>query len=235
MPKLSSRLRRTDAEDRMTQGGGDGLGDEDGVGDEGEAEEPPGLLIQADVDSEAESEEDDDEFNEAGDGHGEQGGGGADNVENENVDEVDEPLGLLPGEEEENVEGSGRQRGGGGADGAFDGRPLPSQSQGTQGIPQTQIPEIASLPTLEEAHNTYIPTHKWPPKSVRPELARMLTSLWQRLAENPGDESVWILESIFFRCILHAGQGPDLGDQWSNVKIIKERLRRWMAGEYGQL
>ena len=47
-------------------------------------------------------------------------------MENENVDEVDEPLGLLPGEEEENVEGSGRQRGGGGADGAFDGRPLPS-------------------------------------------------------------------------------------------------------------
>ena len=63
----------------------------------------------------------------------------------------------------------------------------------------------------------------------------MLTSLWQRLAENPGDESVWILESIFFRCILHAGQGPDLGDQWSNVKIIKERLRRWRAGECGQL
>ena len=91
------------------------------------------------------------------------------------------------------------------------------------------------MPALEEAHNQYIPTHKWPPKSVRPELARMLTSLWQRLAENPGDESVWILESIFFRCILHAGQGPDLGDQWSNVKIIKERLRRWMAGECGQL
>ena len=33
----------------MTQGGGDGLGDKDGVGDEREAEEPPGLLIQADV------------------------------------------------------------------------------------------------------------------------------------------------------------------------------------------
>ena len=49
MPKLSSRLRGTDAEDRLTQGGGDGLGDKDGVGDDGEAEEPPGLLIQADV------------------------------------------------------------------------------------------------------------------------------------------------------------------------------------------
>ena len=68
MPKLSSRLRGTDAEDRLTQGGGDGLGDKDGVGDDGEAEEPPGLLIQADVDSGAESEDEDDEFNEAGDG-----------------------------------------------------------------------------------------------------------------------------------------------------------------------
>ena len=36
----------------MTQGGGDGLGDEDEVGDERETEEPPGLLIQADVEEE---------------------------------------------------------------------------------------------------------------------------------------------------------------------------------------
>ena len=42
VPKLSCRLRGTDAEDRMTQGGGDGLGDEDGVGDEREAEESRG-------------------------------------------------------------------------------------------------------------------------------------------------------------------------------------------------
>ena len=80
----------------------------------------------------------------------------------------------------------GGQRGGGRAEAAFDERPLPSQSQGTQDIPATQIPDITSLPTLEEAHNTYIPTHKWPPKSVRPELSRMLTSMWQRIADSPG-------------------------------------------------
>ena len=78
-----------------------------------------------------------------------------DEVENEDVVEVDEPPGLLLREEEEDeddeevfadavdgavedrgqsheaaeaavVEGPGGQRGGGGADAAFDGRPLPS-------------------------------------------------------------------------------------------------------------
>ena len=65
MPKLSSRLRGTDAEDRLTQGGGDGLGDE-GVGDEREAEEPLGLLIHADdeVPGLLESEESGDESGE---------------------------------------------------------------------------------------------------------------------------------------------------------------------------
>ena len=46
---------------------------------------------------------------------------------------------------------------------------------------------------------------------------------------------MWIMESIFFRVILPAGQGPNLGDHWSQVKIIKDRLRRWQAGECGQL
>ena len=43
------------------------------------------------------------------------------------------------------------------------------------------------------------------------------------------------MESIFFRAILPAGQGPNLGDNWSQVKLIKDRLRRWQAGECGQL
>ena len=31
-------------------------------------------------------------------------------------------------------------------------------SQGTQNVSATQLPDITSLPSLEEAHNTYIPT-----------------------------------------------------------------------------
>ena len=158
MPKLSSRLRGTDAEDRLTQGGGDGLGEEDGVGDEGEAEEPPGLLFQADVDSGAESEDEEEDHYEVVDGDDEGADGEEVVVEGEQGDDEDVVEGLPP-----------------------------SQTQGTQNIAPTQLPDAASLPTLDEAHSTYIPTHKWPPKSVRPELARTLTSLLQRLASSPGN------------------------------------------------
>ena len=125
------------------------------------------------------------------------------------------------------------QRGGGSAEAACDELPLPSQ--GTQVVSQTQLPDLNTLPTLEEAHSTYIPTHKWPPKAVRPELSRTLTSLWQKMANNPKDEFLWIMASIFFRCLLPAGLGAVSGDQWSQVRLIRERLRRWQAGECGQL
>ena len=136
MPKLSSRLRGTDAEDRLTQGGGDGLGEEDGVGDEGEAEEPPGLLFQADVDSGAESEDEEEEHYEVVEGEVDRGAG------NEEVDDGGRGEQLDDGQEENIevreivVEGHGRQRGGGRAEAAFDERPLPSQSQGTRDIDQ---------------------------------------------------------------------------------------------------
>ena len=108
-------------------------------------------------------------------------------------------------------------------------------TQGTQAIPATQLPDPNTLPTLEEAHSTYIPTHKWPPKCVRPELARCLSSLWQRIAASPSDEKLWIMVSIFFRCIIPAGQGTSSGDQWSHIRVIKERLRRWQEGKCGEL
>ena len=108
-------------------------------------------------------------------------------------------------------------------------------TQGTQAIPATQLPDLNTLPTLEEAHSTYIPTHKWPPKSVRPELSRTLTSLWQRLASHPEDENLWIMASIFFRCILPAGQDLNLDENFSKMQQIKERLRRWQTGECGAL
>lgn len=95
-------------------------------------------------------------------------------------------------------------------------------SQGTQADPGPQLPEAASLPTLQEAHSTYIPTHKWPPKACRTEFTRALTSLWQSLAANPADERLWVMEAIFCRVILPAGQGP-------------ARLRRWNNGECAEL
>ena len=97
--------------------------------------------------------------------------------------------------------------------------------RGEEGLEPGVLPEAASLPTLQEAHSTYIPTHKWPPKAARPEFTRAIISLWQRIAANPEDERLWVMESIFFRIILPAGQGPTPGDPMSHVRIVKERLR----------
>lgn len=132
------------------------------------------------------------------------------------------------GRGEEHVEAEGRQGGVGGPGGEV--------SQGTQ-HPQElpPIPEAATLPTLEEAHYTYIPTHKWPPKAVRAEYTRVLSALWQRLADHMGDERLWIMEAIFHRVILHAGQSLDLGNPTSQSQRIRERLRRWQAGSCGEL
>ena len=46
---------------------------------------------------------------------------------------------------------------------------------------------------------------------------------------------MWVLQSIFFRCVLPAGRGPDPGDAWSHVGLVGDRLGRWGAGECGQL
>ena len=106
MPKLNPRLRGTDAEDRLTQGGGA----ESDVEEEGE--EPRGLIDHVDEESVAESEEE--EFYEAGDGRW---GGRAVDQGQEEVDEEGE------GSIDEVLSG---QRGGGSAQGASDELPLPS-------------------------------------------------------------------------------------------------------------
>ena len=112
----------------------------------------------------------------------------------------------------------------------------PSQQESQ---PATQAtlphPQPAFLPSLDEAHSTYIPSHKWPPKSVRPEYTRVLTSLLSHLSEQPQDEEAWVLLSIFHRSVLPATKGPDLGDPTSSTQLIRDRLRRWQSGQCGEL
>ena len=128
--------------------------------------------------------------------------------------------------------GRGRGRGRGGAS-----QSQPGSTQPPSPNSQDTVPVPADLPTLEEAHSTHIPTHKFPPKSVRAEFSRVLGALWNRMADSPEDVSVWVLESIFCRVILHAGQGhsPRRGDAYSQARAVRERLRRWRLGEYGEL
>ena len=106
-------------------------------------------------------------------------------------------------------------------------------------LPDTQpppdLPVASDLPTWEELHTTLIPTLKWCPRGARGDFSRELASLWHRMADNPGEARLWCLESMFSRVILPAGRGPRAGDSCSQTKIVKERLRRWRAGEYNQL
>ena len=68
--------------------------------------------------------------------------------------------------------------------------------------PPPPLPEGPHLPDLEELQNTFIPTLKHCPKAARGDLAREMTSLWQRLAGDPGEERLWVLEFMFTRAIL---------------------------------
>lgn len=82
------------------------------------------------------------------------------------------------------------------------------------------------LPILEELSSTNVPSLKWCPK------AREMTSLWSRLSEKSEDVKLWTLVFMLVRCILPAGRGPRTGDAYSMARIVRERLRRWRAGEY---
>ena len=94
----------------------------------------------------------------------------------------------------------------------------------------------APLPSFQEASQTYIPTLKWPPRSVRADFTRTAADLWQQVADRPDDLQGWLLILIFPRAILPARMELDRGGEGeSKAKMIKERLRRWRQGEYSAL
>ena len=130
----------------------------------------------------------------------------------------------------------GRARGGpvrGSQAGASQSQPGSTQPPSPNS--QDTVPVPANLPIMEEAHSTHIPTHKFPPKSVRAKFSRVLGALWYRMADNPEDVSLRVLESIFPRVILLAVVGPRQGDAYSQARAVRVRLRRWRLGEYGEL
>ena len=91
------------------------------------------------------------------------------------------------------------------------------------------------LPSLHVIATTLVPTQKWCPKAARAELARELSTLWQRVADNPEQVHLWSLLAMFAKSILPAGRGPRAGDAYSQARLVRERLRRWRAKEYNQL
>ena len=106
---------------------------------------------------------------------------------------------------------------------------------GTQVPTQQPLLDLHDLPTLEEAFNHHIPTHKYPAKGARAEYGRECASIWGRMAEFPDNKQLWVLYFIFQRVILPAGRGPRQADAYSQARLQKERLSRWRKGEVLQL
>ena len=106
----------------------------------------------------------------------------------------------------------------------------PQQQQSQQLVQQDQT----ALPSFLEATEAYIPTHRYPPKSIRPEFSRCLADVWQKLADNPGDPNAWLLLYVFPRVILPATPGP-IRDATSKVDAIRGRLQRWRQGDFSAL
>ena len=75
----------------------------------------------------------------------------------------------------------------------------------------------------------------WCPKAARGEFARELASVLSRIKAQPDQVQNWVLQGMFARCILPAGRGPRAGDAYSQARLVRERLRRWRAGEFVQL
>ena len=59
--------------------------------------------------------------------------------------------------------------------------------------------------------------------------------MWYDFGEDMADERLWVLQSIFARCILPACRGPRVADAYSQGRLVKERWMRWREGEYSSL
>ena len=97
------------------------------------------------------------------------------------------------------------------------------------------LPDQQHLPLMIDLQSTQVPTLKWCPKAARGEFARELASLCHQVAAQPEQVRNWTLQAMFVRCILPAGRGPRAGDAYSQARLVRERLRRWRAGEFLQL
>ena len=98
----------------------------------------------------------------------------------------------------------------------------------------SQLPGHSPCP-CQPPHTGGGPLQPYPHPQVPPPQIRVLGALWYRMADNPEDVSLWVLESIFPRVILLAVVGPRQGDAYSQARAVRERLRRWRLGEYGEL
>ena len=90
-------------------------------------------------------------------------------------------------------------------------------------------------PSFLEATEAYIPTHKYPPKSIRPEFSGCLSDVWQKLADHPGDLDAWLLLYIFPRPVLPATPGSCQGCYLQGQFIVPQRKNILHFSEWPRL
>ena len=94
---------------------------------------------------------------------------------------------------------------------------------------------LEELPPYHVVHRQHIPTITHIPKGARNAWTRLLTSVAFRVANNPSNVANHILLSMVARAILPAGKSPPHPGETTQADKIKERIRRWRAGEFRAL
>ena len=116
---------------------------------------------------------------------------------------------------------------------------LPNPSGG-QSEPHTQGDLAAKdfpvylhfLPPFHVVHRTHIPTITHIPKGARADWTRLFTSVVSKVASNPDNLANHILLSMVARVIRPASQAPPQPTGPSQAAKVKERIRRWRAGDF---
>ena len=101
-------------------------------------------------------------------------------------------------------------------------------SQASQDIPVN----LDDLPPYHVVHRQFIPTITHIPKAARSDWTRLYTSVCWKVANNPANLANHILYSMLARVILPAGKAPPHPGDTTQASKIKERIRRWRAGEF---
>jgi hypothetical protein len=114
--------------------------------------------------------------------------------------------------------------------------PPSQQSTPPLSLPSQDIPvNLDDLPPYHVVHRQYIPTITHIPKAARSDWTRLYTSVCYRVANNPANLANHILYSMLARVILPAGKAPPHPGDTTQAHKIKERIRRWRAGEFRAL
>ena len=111
---------------------------------------------------------------------------------------------------------------------------LPS-SQPTPTIQVPSLSELTNLPELNAVCGVKVPTFRHVPKGARNAWAGLVTDVLSSINKDPSDLVAWRRLFMLPRCVLSS---PENGGRlrWREIqKLMKLRIRRWLAGEISEL